>query len=100
MNSCAPASLAAAMTRSIGMAGSARAIFSRTELLNSTFSCRTTPIWRRSHAAGAAEQQVVAAFTEERVVAGAAEQLIRARTAGQRVVAGAAEQLGGGKRAF
>ena len=46
----APGSLAAAMTRSIGMAGSASAIFSRTERLNSTFSCRTTPIWRRSQA--------------------------------------------------
>ena len=48
MNSCAPASLAAAMTRSIGIAGSASAMLSRTERLNSTFSCSTTPIWRRS----------------------------------------------------
>jgi hypothetical protein len=49
MNSCAPASLAAAMTRSIGSAGSASAMLSRTERLNSMFSCSTTPIWRRSH---------------------------------------------------
>ena len=31
------------------MAGSESAIFSRTERLNSTFSCRTTPICRRNH---------------------------------------------------
>src|SRR6516225_4332465 len=43
MNSCAPASVAAAMTCSIGMAGSASAMLSRTERLNSTFSCNTTP---------------------------------------------------------
>ena len=42
-----------AITRSMGMAGSASAMFSRTERLNSTFSCRTTPIWRRSHAGSA-----------------------------------------------
>ena len=41
------------MTRSIGIAGSASAMFSRTERLNSTFSCSTTPIWRRSHAGSA-----------------------------------------------
>ena len=44
------ASLAAAMTRSIGMPGSARAILSRIERLNRMFSCSTTPNWRRSHA--------------------------------------------------
>src|SRR5262249_50864438 len=51
MNSCARASLAAAITGSIGMAGSASAILSRTERLNSTFSCNTTPNCRRSQAA-------------------------------------------------
>ena len=50
MKSCAPASLAAAITRSIGMPGSASAMLSRIERLNSTFSCSTTPIWRRSQA--------------------------------------------------
>src|SRR5262245_22906156 len=53
MKSWAPASLAAAMTRSIGVAGSASAIFSRTGRLNSTVSCRPTPIGRRSHAGSA-----------------------------------------------
>src|SRR5262249_50538398 len=50
--------------------------------------------------AGAAEQQVVAAFAVEDVVAGAAEQQIGARAAGQHVVAGPAEQLGRGQRAI
>ena len=39
------------MTCSIGMAGSASAILSRTDRLNSTFSCSTTPNCRRSQAA-------------------------------------------------
>ena len=56
MNSCAPASFAAAMTRSIGIAGSASAILSRIERLNSMFSCRTTPICRRSHAVSTSGQ--------------------------------------------
>ena len=38
MKSWAPASRAAAITRSIAMAGSTSAMFSRTERLNSTFS--------------------------------------------------------------
>ncbi len=46
MNSCAPASLAASITFSIGMAGLASAMFSRMVRLNSRFSCSTTPIWR------------------------------------------------------
>jgi hypothetical protein len=53
MNLCAPARLAATIIRSIGIDGSASAMFSRTEQLNSTFSCSTTPIWRRSHAGSA-----------------------------------------------
>ena len=44
---------AAAMTRSMGMAGSASAIFSRTDRFSSTFSCSTTPIWRRNQAGSA-----------------------------------------------
>src|SRR6516164_5431791 len=50
MKSCAPASFAAVITRSIEMAGSASAMLSRTERLNRTFSCNTTPICRRSQA--------------------------------------------------
>src|SRR5881227_744574 len=50
MNSCAPASWAAAITRSIGMVLSTSAMFSRTERLNRMFSCSTTPICRRSQA--------------------------------------------------
>src|SRR3546814_2316585 len=48
MKSCAPARRAAVITRSIGVTGSASAIFSRIERLNRIFSCSTTPIWRRS----------------------------------------------------
>ena len=40
--------LAAWMTRSMGMPGSARAMLSRTERLNRKFSCSTTPTCRRS----------------------------------------------------
>jgi hypothetical protein len=47
MNSWAPASLAAAITASIGRPGSASAMLSRIVRLNSMFSCSTTPIWRR-----------------------------------------------------
>src|SRR4051812_38469809 len=39
------------MTRSIGMAGSTSAMLSRIDRLNSTFSCSTTPVCRRSQAA-------------------------------------------------
>ena len=51
MKSWAPASRAASMIRSIDAWGSDRAMFSRTLRLNSTLSCDTTPIWRRSHPA-------------------------------------------------
>src|ERR1041385_3891097 len=50
MNSCAPASCAAAMPRSMGIAGSVSAMLSRTDRLNRTLSCSTTPTWRRSQA--------------------------------------------------
>ena len=48
INSCAPESFAACTTRSIGMAGSASAIFSLTVRLNKKFSCRTTPMLCRN----------------------------------------------------
>src|SRR4051794_26224640 len=69
MNSCAPARRAAAMTRSIGMAGSASAILSRTERLNSTFSCRTTPTWRRSQAGSAMARSIPSTSTRPNVEA-------------------------------
>src|SRR5580700_6529814 len=50
MKSCAPASLAAVTIRSMGKLGSANAILSRIERLNSMLSCSTTTICRRSQA--------------------------------------------------
>ncbi|CFP59437.1 Uncharacterised protein [Bordetella pertussis] len=50
MNSCAPASRAAATTSCMLAPGRVSAMLSRTLRLNSVLSCSTTPSWRRSEA--------------------------------------------------